>query len=289
MKAHNPHPKYVLRHNLPPVLAQIFDTWKEQGDQLQRNLQLRARKAGTRCRRFRESRLKACHALMMGLLAHVNLASGMIYTTATDLALACGLTTTGKKGLRSIARATRALYELFRIGLIWYERPAYDPDEGVRDPIFIRILPQFWEMFGQQASYMVKKQQNALVALKRKLTGKQYGHDVSGTWEQEAIEIAKTLYSDLCERNRQRNSKARQLAKARNQQRRKAYADEKRQERKARMTRRSSYPAKPYYDRQPDQLAMPVINDFEDPGIMGDSAFLDMISAALRADEPPTH
>ncbi|VGQ11615.1 hypothetical protein SB5439_04973 [Klebsiella variicola] len=226
---------------------------------------------------------------MMALLAHVNLASGLIYATGTDLALACGLTTTGKKGLRSIARATRALYELYRIGLIWYERSAYDPDEGVRDPIFIRILPEFWEMFGLQASYMVKKQQNALVALKRKLTGKQYGHDVSATWEKESIEIAKTLYSDLCERNRQRNSKARQLAKARNLQRRKAYAEEKKKERAARRQRRSSPTATPYYYRQPDQITMPVINDFEDPGIMSDAGFLEMITSALRGAEPPTH
>lgn len=283
-KPHNPRPQYVLRHALPPVLEALFASWAKDTEKLHRNLQLETRRCGTRCRKFREPRLKACGALMMAMLAHVNLASSMIHATASDLAHSCGLVTTGKKAFQSIARCTRALYELNRIGLIEYEKPAFNPEEGVRPPLFIRIRPRFWEMFGQEAGRMIKKQQNALAALKRKLTGKNFGIDVSASWEQESLQLATVQYRYLCERNRARNSKAVQLAKARQKQRQAEYMGKKRRAKEERLSRLRE--SSSYHYGQPRQFAMP---DFDDPGIYADPVFASYIESVGDSGAPPIH
>lgn len=284
MQPHNPNPNYQLKHGLPPVLSEIYDVFASELTTLHRNLQIETRKSGARYRRFKEPRLKACGALMMALLAHVNLASGMVYSTASDMAYACGLVTKGKKGIPSIARCTRALYELHRIGLIEYEKGNFNTVEGIRDPLFIRIMPRFWAMFGQEAAYMVRKQQNALAALKRKMTGQTFGVDASLNWEQESLAIAKILYSDLCHRNRLRNSRAAQLAKARQKARRAKYMQEKAA---LRAERRSRHPATSHEYRRPNQYELTQILNFEDPGITSDPAFLDYLEAFGAPDKPP--
>lgn len=279
---HNPNPCYVLRKDLPPVLKSLFGIWVKDTEKLHRNLQIQTRRSGTRCRKFREPRLKACGALMMGLLAHVNLASSYIYATASDLAHSCGLVTTGQKAINSIARCTRALYELNRIGLIEYQKPKFNPEEGIRPPLFIRILPRFWEMFDQDASRMIRKQQTALIRHKKKLTGKDFGVDVTATWEQESLALAKALYREVCEENRRRNSRAMQLAKARQKQRQADYRRDRKREKEERQSRRAASAA--YQYNQPRQMAMP---DYEDPGIHADPAFGSYFESFSDSGSPP--
>lgn len=118
-------------------------------------------KDASRSRGFNLHRKRAIKSGVEALAFHANLLTGVVHSSCTEMADMCGLSTTGKSGVKSISRFTRMIDTLEQFHLIRCDR-IWDRVAGMFLPKLIQVTPLFWEMCGITANRLQGEQRKAL-------------------------------------------------------------------------------------------------------------------------------
>jgi incFII family plasmid replication initiator RepA len=122
-----------------------------------------------RKRRFNKHRAKAIQAGVLCMTHHLNIVSGMVEASCTDMAEMCGLSTHSKAGNLSISRFTRMIDDLETFGLIKTEK-VWDRVMGTWIPKMIWVTDIFFLMIGIKPDEYNAAQNQQLGYLKSQLT-----------------------------------------------------------------------------------------------------------------------
>lgn len=111
-------------------------------------------------RRINTYRAKAMQALAVGISHHMHITTGVVCCSVEQLADYCGLSTVSEAGNRSITRASRAIQDFEKYGLLRCERN-WDPVLGIWYPKIMTVTPLFIQMIGsnEQEWEAAKRQQ----------------------------------------------------------------------------------------------------------------------------------
>lgn len=122
-----------------------------------------------RKRRFNKHRANAMQAGVLCLIHHLNIVTGLVEASCTDMADMCGLSTYSKAGNLSISRFTRMIDDLEEFGLIKPEK-VWDRVLGTWIPKMIWVTDVFFLMIGIKPEEYKAAQNQQLGYLKRGLT-----------------------------------------------------------------------------------------------------------------------
>jgi len=122
-----------------------------------------------RKRRFNKHRAKAIQAGVLCMTHHLNIVSGLVEASCTDMADMCGLSTYSKAGNLSISRFTRMIDDLEKFGLIKTEK-VWDRVMGTWIPKMIWVTDIFFLMIGISVDEYKSAQNQQLGYLKQGLT-----------------------------------------------------------------------------------------------------------------------
>ena len=127
------------------------------------------RKDAKRQRRFNRHRAQAIQAGVLCMTHHLNIVSGLIEASCTDMAAMCGLSTISNAGNLSITRFTRMIDDLETFGIIKTEK-VWDRVMGTWIPKMIWVTDLFFLMIGINVEEYHAAQNQQLGYLKSKLT-----------------------------------------------------------------------------------------------------------------------
>lgn len=118
-------------------------------------------KDASRTRGFNLHRKRAIQSGVEALAFHANLLTGVVHSSCTEMSDMCGLSTTGKSGVKSISRFTRMIDTLEQFNLIRCDR-IWDRAAGMYLPKLIQVTSLFWEMCGIPTNRLQAEQRKAL-------------------------------------------------------------------------------------------------------------------------------
>jgi incFII family plasmid replication initiator RepA len=122
-----------------------------------------------RSRRFNKHRAKAIQAGVLCMTHHLNIVTGLVEASCTDMADMCGLSTYSKAGNLSISRFTRMIDDLEKFGLIKTEK-VWDRVMGTWIPKMIWVTDIYFLMIGIGVDEYKAAQNQQLGYLKKGLT-----------------------------------------------------------------------------------------------------------------------